>query len=448
MRILVFLLAALPVSAAAAQTPMPPVASAASNVVPARPLQLDEAVRLAQQNAPATVQARGQLRTSDAQVRRAWAAYLPSVNLTASSGNTQGVQYIQGQLVPLQGNPWSYSNGVSANLQIFDGFARWNEVNRSRATQGAAEANDVVQRYQVALNVKQQFFNVLAALESESAAQAQIAQAEQQLRAATARVAAGAATKSDSLRAVIQVGDAQVALLTARNDLNLANAALTRLVAARDLVTAAPEDSAAPIDLALDSAALVTLALRAPSVQSAEADLVAARATQRAARGNYWPTLNASYSYNVNTTSASFQGSDLLLFGEDNPNSKRLNFSLSLPIFNGWQRETEVVQSSVAVSNAEATLRDVQLGARQTLTQAFGAFRLAQQRVSVAQASVAAGQEDLRVQEERYRLGAATQLDVLTSQVQLNQARTQLIAARYDARVAKAQLEALVGRDL
>lgn len=59
-----------------------------------------------------------------------------------------------------------------------------------------------------------------------------------------------------------------------------------------------------------------------------------------------------------------------------------------------------------------------------------------------------AAEEDLRVQQQRYALGASTLLDLLTSQTTLNQARSDLIAARYDYRVAKAQLEALVGREL
>ena len=53
-----------------------------------------------------------------------------------------------------------------------------------------------------------------------------------------------------------------------------------------------------------------------------------------------------------------------------------------------------------------------------------------------------------RVQRARYELGASTLLEVLTSQTALDQARTALIRARYDYRVAKAQLEALIGRDL
>jgi len=63
-------------------------------------------------------------------------------------------------------------------------------------------------------------------------------------------------------------------------------------------------------------------------------------------------------------------------------------------------------------------------------------------------ATVDAADEDLRVQRDRYSLGGSTLLDVLSSQAALDQARRDLIRARYDQRVAKAQLEALVGRDL
>jgi outer membrane protein TolC len=39
-------------------------------------------------------------------------------------------------------------------------------------------------------------------------------------------------------------------------------------------------------------------------------------------------------------------------------------------------------------------------------------------------------------------------LDLLTSQSQLNQARADLIQARQDYRIARAQIEAIIGRDL
>ncbi|MFQ6047102.1 MAG: TolC family protein, partial [Gemmatimonadales bacterium] len=60
----------------------------------------------------------------------------------------------------------------------------------------------------------------------------------------------------------------------------------------------------------------------------------------------------------------------------------------------------------------------------------------------------AAALEDLRVQQERYRLGVATLLDVLTTQVNLDQAEVDIVQARFDYLTAKAQIEALIGREL
>ena len=82
------------------------------------------------------------------------------------------------------------------------------------------------------------------------------------------------------------------------------------------------------------------------------------------------------------------------------------------------------------------------------MVQTLGALRSAAERVESQAATLAAAEEDLRVQQQRYAVGGSTLLDVLTSQTQLDQARRDLIRARYDQRVAKAQLEALVGREL
>jgi outer membrane protein len=106
------------------------------------------------------------------------------------------------------------------------------------------------------------------------------------------------------------------------------------------------------------------------------------------------------------------------------------------------------VRAKVAEVNAQATFRDTQLAAVQLLTQNVGAIRSASQRVAIQVASVTAALEDVRVQQQRYNIGASTLLDLITSQAALATAEQALIQARFDYRVARAQLEALVGRDL
>ena len=155
-----------------------------------------------------------------------------------------------------------------------------------------------------------------------------------------------------------------------------------------------------------------------------------------------------SYNYSFSDNSKGFAGRQLLLVGGNNASRQTMNFNISYALFNGFQRETQSVQLDVALQNAEAQERDARLAARANLTTLLRSAQNAQARVSVQLASVAAAEEDLRVQQQRYALGASTLLDLLTSQTQLNQARQALIQARFDGRVARAQLSSLVGREL
>ena len=410
----------------------------------ATPISLAEAIRLAQQNSVTSVQARGSVRTSDAAVKQSYAAFLPSFSLSAGTNRQAGDRFdTQGNLVPFTGNPTNYSTGLSSSLQLFDGGRRFFDVKRTKADVDAAEAGETASKYQVALQVKQQYYNILAARESQSAAQAQIDQAQQQLRSSSLRLRAGAATVSDSLRSVVALGNARLSMLTAENNLRVANATLTRLIASQQTVTATPSDTLDQQVIIPDIAELAPLVDRAPAIKQADAQLASAHASLRSAKTAFLPTVNMNFNRSGSGLDPAFGIGD-----KRYAYNQSLSFSLNFPLFNNLNREVNVARAIVAEDVAEASLRDAKLLAHQTLIQSIAQMRTAQEQVSIQITSVAAATEDLRVQERRYELGATTLLDLLTSQTQLDNARTALIRARYDYRVAKAQLEALIGRDL
>ena len=433
-------LAVLALALAAAVTP----AAAQSAADTLRPITLPEAIRRAQQNAPSTIQARGNVRSANAEVTNAYGAFLPTLTGSLGEAWSRGDRLgPQGNLIKFTGPAWSYSSGLSMNMNLFDGGRRIRELQQARAEVDVAEASEVTQRFNVALQVKQQYYAILAARESESAARAQLEQAEQQLSAAVTRVRAGVATLSDSLRSVIQVGNARLALLNARNNVSVASAALTRLVGSSDAVTASPADTLdAPAPLPSPDS-LFALAERGPAVEQAENAVRAASAGRRAARTGYFPSIDLRFNRGGN-------GYDNLWGFNDRPYaySSSMNLAFSWPLFNNFTREANITRASVALTTAEAQLRDARLGARATLVQQLAALRTAEERERVQLASVAAAREDLRVQQQRYNVGASTLLDLLTSQSALDQARLALIQARQDRRVARAQIEALIGKDL
>jgi outer membrane protein len=409
----------------------------------ARPVSLEEAVRLAQRNSPQTIAARGQVRSSDATARTVLSGFLPSLSMSLGGNFSKGSNFVPTGGTSRIDTPWNFSRSISSNLEVFDGGRRWFNLQTARANQVSAESNERLQQFQVALDVKQQYFNVLAARESRAAAAAQLAQAEEQLKASIARVSAGAATVSDSLRSIIQVGNARLAVLTAENAIRVANAALTRLVGTPYEVTAATSEELAIPAATIDSSTLAPLVDVAPAVQAARSQVNASVAAERASRTSYLPTFSLGGTLSGNRSDESFAPIEGAFRSQ-----RSLRLSFSYPLFNGLQREETVIRARIAEDNARAELRDAQLAVQQQLTQFLGALSLSQERVVIQVASVAAAEEDLRVQQQRYTLGASTLLDVLTSQSQLNSARVALIQARYDARVARAQIESIIGRDL
>jgi len=420
-------------------------AAAAQSVdTAATPITLTDAIRLAQKNSITTVQARGTIRTSEATVKQSYAAFLPTFSVSANRQKQSGDRFdTQGNLVPFTGQPTNYSTGLQSSLQLFDGGRRFFDIKRSKADVDAAEAGETASLYNVALQVKQQYYNILAARESKSAADAQIQQAEQQLRASSLRLRAGAATVSDSLRSVVALGNARLALLTAQSNLSVANATLTRLVASQTTVTASPSDTIDQQVVIPDIAELEPLVNHAPAIQQADAQLASAHASLRSAKTAFLPTINMNFNRSGSGLDPQFGIGDKRYAYNQN-----LSFSLNFPLLNGLNREVTVARAIVAEDVAEVQLRDAKLLAHQTLVQSLAQMKTAQEQVAIQTVSVAAATEDLRVQQRRYELGATTLLDLLTSQTALDNARTALIRARYDYRVARAQLEALIGRDL
>lgn len=433
---------------------------------PARPITLEEAIRLARQNSPQTIAARNTIAQNDATVRTRLSSFLPTVSGSLGGTRAGGGQSTDGQGRPItiSGGDWSFSRGLNFNLQLWDSGERLHNLAAARANVTAAEANDVGQQFAVAYAVSQQYYAALAARESRAAATAALAEAQQNLRAAVARIAAGAATRSDSLRSVIAVGNQQLAVLTAENDLENANATLTRLVGTPFVVTAVESDTGVVVPVAATAEELTGMLESIPNVRAARASLAAARATSRASKTAYYPDISLSYSIRQSAVSNGFDfgfggaspartdpqcvGADAACEWESRSRSSSMGFSVSIPLFQGLGREETILRNNLGEMNANASLREARLLAQQQLTQYLGQLRLAQARIAIQQASLEAAQEDLRVQQQRYALGASTQLELLTTQTQLNSARFNLVNARYQVRIAKAQLEQLLGREI
>ena len=422
-------------------------AQSLSGLSDAKPISLDDAVRLAQINQPQTILARNALRTGESTIRTTLLGYLPSLGLATSASQRGGTQIVGGVPIPVSGKPWSYSQSVAiGTVTLFDGMSRWNNYRTAQANLNASDAAVTTAQYSVSLNVKTSYYAVLSAREFEAAAQRQLEQAQQQLRVSTAKMNAGSATRSDSLSGAIAVSIAQQAILSAQNNLLNANAQLTRYVATSFTVTAMPADTADVAAIGVGDSELMTLALQGPAVRQSIASLGASEAAQRAAQAPYLPTLTMTAAYGKTPP----QSQDFKFAGGEGPSttSTQFGFNLSYPLFNNYQREAGLVTARVGLENAEASLRDARFLAQQNLTTQLNTYRTNLLSIELNKLQIQAAEENVRVVQQQYNLGTKQLLDLLTAQTSLDNARTSLITSRLSARLAKANIESLIGRDI
>jgi outer membrane protein len=398
-------------------------------------LTLSEAIERALEYAPAAVSARVAVDEASSGVLEARGDYLPSINLGSTFATSSNERFDQatGRLVSE-----NYSAQATASYEVFS-FGRRLATNRAaRARLDAAIAGERNQDFAVALNTTQLFYDVAAAAELTEVARQRLERAQAQLEFAQVRLEVGTVTRSDVLRAELEVGNAELALVDAEATLRGSSLRLGRQVGVSGPVGVVADALPSMAPGLPPLAELVAFAEdQAPPVLSAQAQLRDRTAQKWSTLTRYAPSLRVS------------GGLDWFAF--DFPPSDRswnLRITASIPVFDGFSREASLSRNQAQERLAEARYRDAMIAARGDVEDAVSQIDAAEQRVVIAERGLGLAREDLRVQEERYQLGAATILELQTSQVALADAENAWVLERQNLGIAVAQLEAVLGRSV
>jgi outer membrane protein len=417
------LLARATVRALPAQTP------AAAPVV-----TLDEARRRAVTVDPAAVATRSEVGAA-AWERRAARLDLVTPVLTAGGSYTHFSQpffnFGTGGISP---------NATAATLEArytFLGAGKLAELRRAGASLASAEANETAVEFRTTLVTDGAYFAVLADGELSRVATERLRRAMEQFEVARVRVLAGEAIATDSLQLLLELNRARLELLQRDSALTVSRLALGRRIGVPGPVDAAPIESAtpAPLPVSLD-AAVAEMYARGPAVTAARAAERAADAVVGAARERYLPEIT------VGATAGAYDSE----FFPSALKRSQLTVGVTWPIWNGGKREAAVARADAQADAARAIREDAERGAGERMSAAYHGHETARAGIELALVGVTVAAEAYRVQSARYREGATTILDLLEAQVALSEAEVALVQARYAARLALAEIEALLGR--
>lgn len=497
---LLAVLSSLVVAPLAAQVApaMPNASAQARDSVAAGPaLSLEDALALARHNNPDLQQTLETRRSARAAQHAAYGSLLPTADVSLGANYQQGGRQLFNG-VEVGSNP----NIVGSNYALSLAY-RLNAANIigprvAAARRDAVEADITGAQESLRNVVTQQYLTVLQAAAKANLADTLVAAAQQQVALARARAAAGAATSLDVRRAEVDLATQQVAAINAHNTVEIEKLRLFQRmgVSQPQNVQLTSAFTIVPPSFRLDT--LIELARRQnPQVVAYRARERSAALSVRQSQSEYTPSLNvqtgwggytqrqtdteglvnqarqsAASSYencltsNFARTGAGLTTRDCALFSftpaqeqalRDQNNVNPFSFtknpwqvraSLSLPLFDGFSREQRIEEATVQRNNARSLTRARELQLTQEVTAANLTLNASAQSVAVQEQNSLRAREELTLTEERYRVGAATFLDVTQARATYERAESDRINAVYDYHKAFAALEAAVGRPL
>lgn len=420
-------------------------------------ITLEEAVHLALENNPTLKAARQAEKASQHAVDQSRFDLLPQADLQFSYarldpgtvrrgnvfvdvGRTLVEQFNAGD--PNDIRPQAYDNNFATTLQvvqpIYNGGANWASVGLAQARAFGAQHALEDTRQEVILQVKTRYLRTLQARELLALARKSLAASEDHLASARRMLEVGLRTRTDVLRWEVQKSADEGHLVEAENNLDIALAALKEVLGVPFETALALEPlDREPEPLPQDLQEQIAMAARRhPGLRSAEASLDAGRAGVRLAWAAFQPRVNFVYQlgWERNNTLAL----DSFTFWN-------ATVAVQVPIFHSFSNVARLQQSKAEFKRLEERRTATERALTLQVVRARRRVESTLKRYSIAEKAVEQAEENLRVLENTYEVGLASNIDLLDGEVAYSRAQTERITAHYDYWIARAELARATG---
>jgi len=431
-----------------------PTHAASTNATP-ESLRLQDCIDLALRQNPTILKAREEIRRNQGVVVEVRAQAVPQVT---ASGSYEGIDRhaIDAFPFPATGATNSPSAVFKNQEQPWTAVVEISQLiyagGRVNAALRAAKLSDQIAAlgFQSAvadtiLDVRKDFYQILLDVALVDVREQSVKLLEEQLHDAQSRFDVGAVPRFNVLRAEVELENAKPPLIRAQNDLRISKESLVKLLA----IDASNQTNAfTPINFegklvyehrAWELPAALEQALqRRPELLSAERHISVARANVQVASSGYKPQASVFGNY----------GWHDYVFGNDPGDTREgwtLGANLNWALFDGMLTRGKVTEARAQLQEANLDYADTRRQVELEVRQAYSDYLQTLELIEAQKKTVEEAEESLRLAEARFRAGTGTQLDVLSAQTALTEARSNEIQALHDYNVAIATLERVTG---
>jgi outer membrane protein TolC len=291
-------------------------------------------------------------------------------------------------------------------------------------------------RQQVIAQTVFTYVGLLMAEENLAIVEQTLMTARANLKMVRSRYESGFVVKSDLLRTQVHIANLEQQQLQASNQVEINRAELNAAMGVAidsEFELVSRLDSGVEITEPLDRWINIALDQRADLKQIDFQQSVAEEEIKKS-RAAHLPSLNLTGNYEVNTED----------FNESADNYS-VGAVLKLNIFSGNRTSAKLREAKAALRQIQAVRRKLEQRVLVETRQAYLYAESAWRRILVARVAVDQAEEALRIVRNRYKNGLFTIVDLLNSELALQQAHTNHLRAVHDYKVSTANLMLAAG---
>lgn len=405
---------------------------------------LEEAVATALDTHPDIRQSFARFKAKEEDVNRAFAGYLPTIDLTAGYGyeytDTPGyrrsaVEGEDGKTELARGE-----FGISIKQMLFDGMFTSNEVKRTKFEASAEQWTLIANAEDLALQVSKAYLNFLKTEALIKLAEKNIASHQEIYDQIKERTDSGLGSIADLSQVTGRLARAQANMISARNNSLDARTQFIRLVnmQPKELILPVPDADMLPkeknrgLELALENH---------PIIRSAQQDINAAQSFKSSINASYYPSLSLEVDANSDNDLAGESG--INRFGTDvggHRNDATVMLRMRYNLFSGGKDVANKRNAAYKVSEAQ----EINYSAHRQVTESYGlawnAFEMLGLQKNYIKQHIITAKDTQVVYKQQFDIGQRSLLDLLDTENELFQARQDYLDAEFNELSARYRL--------
>jgi outer membrane protein len=384
-------------------------------------------------------------------------AILPTVSLSLGVNDTLAGPQRRFSTVPVQGpngdvtfeqravetpsfSQGQFNFGLGLAQLLYDGGRWWNQIAQSGHQEEAARGQLEEQQLTSALEAERRFYVLLQSQLALKVLEETRRRSVEQIDRAKSLFEAARGTRGAVLDAQTSAQSDAISIARQKRLIKEAQLSLLQWIARpeADIEAVAPSVQDPPVKSSEEWIALARV--HRPLFRSLDEQRQAAETQISISRANFFPRVTVRADYSRNSPSA-----DPFFTDFTKQNALSIGANLSWDLFNGFADETQVNRAKVEVAAFDAQAEQTLVDLKAEIGRSVSAVQAGSEILRLGEANVELAKEQVSFEEERFKAGAGSSIEVRNAQLKLTQAQLQVLQSQAEVAISLASINRAIG---